>query len=116
MFVTAGAKATLNGRRSLGTNSRRVLGCFWKLGDMEMSDDYENRFGARHVTFHGLVVVGRDQLPQPREKTRLSWRQDHIKVHSKKASVVTFDQLFGNFATGFPATLKLPKQNRPRLN
>lgn len=60
---------------------------------MEKSDDYENRFGARYVAIHGLVVVGREQTLQPREKVHLKWRQDHTIVHSKKVSVITFDQL-----------------------
>jgi hypothetical protein len=71
----------------------QVIDWFWKLSDMEKTDDYENRFGARHVTIHGLVVVGRDHDLQKRERERLKWRQDHTIVHSKKISVITFDQL-----------------------
>jgi len=93
LFVTAGAKTTPEWSSRLEHGLSQVLDWFWKIGDMEKSDDYENRFGARHVSFHGLVVVGRDQPLQPRERIRLKWRQDHTVVHSKKVSVVTFDQL-----------------------
>jgi hypothetical protein len=93
LFVTAGAKTTPEWSPRLEHGLSQVLDWFWKLGDMEKSDDYENRFGARHVSFHGLVVVGRDQPLLPRERIRLKWRQDHTVVHSKKVSVVTFDQL-----------------------
>jgi len=84
LFVSAGAKATPEWSPRLEHGLSQVLDWFWKLGDMEKSDDYENRFGARHVSFHGLVIVGRDQPLQPREKIRLKWRQDHTVVHSKK--------------------------------
>jgi hypothetical protein len=93
LFVKNGAKATPEWAPRLEHGFSQVLDWFWKLSDTEKSDDYENRFGARHVAVHGLVVVGRDQTLQPREKARLKWRQDHTIVHSKKVSVITFDQL-----------------------
>lgn len=93
LFVKNGAKATPEWAPRLEHGFSQVLDWFWKLSDMEKSDDYENRFGARHVAIHGLVVVGREQTLLPREKARLKWRQDHTIVHSKKVSVITFDQL-----------------------
>jgi len=71
----------------------QIIDWFWKLEDQEKSDDYEHRFGAKHATMHGLVVVGRDDSLGPREVARLKWRQDRVVVHSKKVSVVTFDEL-----------------------
>jgi len=93
LFYKNGKKTTPEWAPRLEHGFSQVLDWFWKLSDMEKSDDYENRFGARHVTIHGLVVVGRDQTLLPREKARLKWRQDHTIVHSKKVSVITFDQL-----------------------
>jgi Domain of unknown function (DUF4263) len=93
LFIKSGAKATPDWAPRLEHGFSQVLDWFWKLSDMEKSDDYENRFGARHVAIHGLVVVGRDQALQPREKARLKWRQDHTIIHSKKVSIITFDQL-----------------------
>jgi len=93
LFVKKGAKATPEWAPRLEHGFSQVLDWFWKLSDMEKSDDYQNRFGARHVAIHGLVVVGREQTLQPRENARLKWRQDHTIVHSKKVSVITFDQL-----------------------
>ncbi|MDC7704056.1 Shedu immune nuclease family protein [Vogesella indigofera] len=93
LFVQNGVKATPEWAPRLEHGFSQVLDWFWKLSDMEKSDDYENRFGARHVAIHGLVVVGREQTLKPREKARLKWRQDHTIVHSKKVSVITFDQL-----------------------
>ncbi|NHB09266.1 Shedu immune nuclease family protein [Burkholderia cepacia] len=93
LFVKNGTKTTPEWAPRLEHGFSQVLDWFWKLSDMEKTDDYENRFGARHVAIHGLVVVGRDQTLQSREKARLKWRQDHTIVHSKKVSVITFDQL-----------------------
>lgn len=94
LFVVNGKKTTPDWAPRLEHGFSQVLDWFWKLSDMEKSDDYENRFGTRHATIHGLVVVGReDDNLAKREKDRLLWRQEHLIVHSKKVSVITFDQL-----------------------
>jgi hypothetical protein len=93
IFVKNATKSTPEWGPRMEHGFSQVIDWFWKITDMEKSDDYENRFGARHVAIHGLVVVGRDQSLQVREKARLKWRQDHIIVHSKRVSIITFDQL-----------------------
>jgi hypothetical protein len=62
---------------------------------METSRDYSHRFGGDcdEVDIHGLLVIGRDQHLEPREKARLKWRQEHTVIRSKNISVKTFDQL-----------------------
>ncbi len=93
LFVKVASKSTPEWAPRLDHGFSQVIDWFWKLSDMEKSDDYENRFGARHVAIHGLVVVGREQYLQPREKARLKWRQNYIIVNSKRVSIITFDQL-----------------------
>jgi len=93
LFRKNGKKVTPEWAPRLEHGFSQVIDWFWKISDMEKSDDYDNRFGARRAGIHGLVVVGRDQELQPRERTRLQWRQDHTIVHSKRVSVITFDQL-----------------------
>lgn len=93
LFITKKGKETPEWAPRLEHGLSQVVDWFWKINDMEKSDDYENRFGARHVAIHGLVVVGREQSLKPREKARLKWRQDHTVIHSKKVSVITFDRL-----------------------
>ena len=112
LFVKNSAKATPEWAPRLEHGFSQVLDWFWKLSDMEKSDDYENRFGARHVAIHGLVVVGREQNLEPREKARLKWRQDHTIVHSKKVSVITFDQLIRDLRyrlSRYPEAAKVDK-------
>jgi hypothetical protein len=71
----------------------QVVDWFWKLSDLEKSVDFENKFGTRHPTFHGMVIVGRDQELGLREQSRLKWRQDYTIVDSKRVRIITFDQL-----------------------
>jgi hypothetical protein len=72
----------------------QVIDWLWKLNDMVRTDDYESRFGAKYVEVHGLVVIGRDESMEVREKNRLKWRQDHTVINSKKISIITYDQLY----------------------
>ena len=65
---------------------------------MQRTQDFEDRFGARNLTIHGLLIVGRDQQLQKREELRLEWRQDRIVINSKKVSIFTFDQLARDIA------------------
>ncbi|MBN1804604.1 MAG: DUF4263 domain-containing protein [Sedimentisphaerales bacterium] len=71
----------------------QVLDWFWKLSDQSITEDFEHRFGSRNAKFHGLVVIGRSQHLNKREKSRLSWRQDHLLCDSKYIEVITFDDL-----------------------
>lgn len=40
-----------------------------------------------------MVIAGRDRDLDEREKRRLTWRQEYTVVHSRKVSIITFDQL-----------------------
>lgn len=93
LFVTKPGKATPEFAPRLEHGLSQVIDWFWKLTDYEKTDEYGHRFGVRHATMHGLVVVGREQALDARERTRLRWRQDHVVVHSTRVSVVSFDQL-----------------------
>lgn len=72
----------------------QVIDWLWKLDDMVRTDDYESRFGAKDVEVHGLVVIGREESMEDREKKRLKWRQNNTVVNTKKISVITYDQLY----------------------
>jgi hypothetical protein len=93
LFVQKGTKATPEWSPRLEHGFSQVLDWFWKVSDVEKTIEYESRFGSRLATIHGIVVVGREQELELREKSRLQWRQDHTIVQSKKVSVITFDQL-----------------------
>ncbi|MGO9260122.1 MAG: Shedu immune nuclease family protein [Bryobacteraceae bacterium] len=98
LFVSKPGKASPEFSPRLEHGFSQVVDWFWKLSDNEKSDEYEDRFGVRRATVHGLVVVGREQKLEPREVARLRWRQDHTIVDSRKVSVVSFDQLVKDLA------------------
>ena len=93
LFLAGRTRATPEWSPRLEHGVSQVIDWFWKLSDTEGSDDYEHRFGTKRAAIDGLVVVGRDQELEPREKARLWWRQYHTVINSKKVAVITYDQL-----------------------
>src|SRR5207244_1753887 len=76
----------------------QIIDWFGKLRDMEKSDEFEARFGARAIDFIGTLVVGRSRHFQPGEQRRLDWRRRSVIVDSKKIQCVTFDELLADLS------------------
>jgi hypothetical protein len=93
LFVTKPGKSTPEWGPRLEHGFSQIIDWFWKINDMETSRDYSHRFGGDcdEVDIHGLLVIGRDQHLEPREKARLKWRQKHTIVHSKKIKNIRYD-------------------------
>jgi hypothetical protein len=76
---------------------------------MRKSDTFAARFGARSISYTGILVVGRDQYLRPGERERLEWRREHVVVASQHVQCVTFDGLLEDLAgrlETFPLTAK----------
>lgn len=93
VFVQRGAKATPEWSPRFERGFSQIVDWFYKLDDMEKTDEFEARFGARSIAFFGLLVIGRSEVLGPREQRRLAWRQARVVVNSQRVRCVTFDQL-----------------------
>lgn len=93
LFVKQGRKATREWSPRFEHGYSQIIDWFYKLDDMEKSDDFAARFGARSISFMGILVVGRDHHLRPGEKARLDWRRENVAVRSKSIQCVTFDGL-----------------------
>jgi Domain of unknown function (DUF4263) len=71
----------------------QIVDWFWKLNDLERTDDFENRFNSRSIDYTGLLIIGRDRDLEPREKRRLDWRRKKLIVNSQHIYCITFDEL-----------------------
>jgi hypothetical protein len=93
LFVQRGAKATPEWSPRFERAFSQVVDWFYKLDDMEKTDEFEARFGSRSVQYFGLLVIGRSGTLAPREQRRLAWRQERIVVNSRHVRCLTFDEL-----------------------
>lgn len=66
---------------------------FHKLHDVEKSDDFEKRFGARSISFTGALVIGRSSYLTDDERLRLKWRDKFVLINSQRIRCLTFDDL-----------------------
>lgn len=95
LFSKKKSKTTTEWGSRLDHGFSQVVDWFWILSEEKVSRKYEEKFGTRDASMHGLVVVGRsdDVKNRKKDEARLLWRQDHVLVDSKKITIVTFDQL-----------------------
>ncbi len=93
LFVREGKKATRAWSPRFDHGCSQIIDWFYKLDDMRKSDDFAARFGARAISYTGILVLGRDQYLRPGEQERLEWRRNHVVVASQNIQCVTFDRL-----------------------
>ncbi len=98
VFKRVGPKARRDWSPRFDHGYSQIIDWFCKLHDMEKSDEFEARFGARSIEYSGLLVVGRDQHFEPGEQRRLEWRRSFVVVNSKKIKCLTFDELLALLA------------------
>lgn len=93
LFVKQGRKATREWSPRFEHGYSQIIDWFYKLDDLEKSDDFAARFGARSIRFMDVLVVGRGRHLRSGEKGRLDWRRENVTVRSKTIQCVTFDGL-----------------------
>lgn len=93
LFVKQGRKATREWSPRFDHGYSQLIDWFYKLADLAKTDDFAARFGARSISYTGILVIGRDEYLQPGEKERLEWRRNHVVVASQHIQCVTFDRL-----------------------
>lgn len=94
IFTKKPGKVTPEWSKRFDHGYGQVIDWFWKLEDVQRTDDFENRFGANSVNYHGLLVIGRTAEMSLRERKRLKWRLDRTVVNSKFILCVTYDDLY----------------------
>jgi hypothetical protein len=98
LFRRQGKKSSREWSAKFDHGYSQIIDWFGKLRDMEKSDDFEARFGARSINFMGTLVIGRDQFLEPGERQRLDYRRRHVIVDSRKIQCVTYDELLEDLA------------------
>ncbi len=115
VFKRVGPKARRDWSPHFDRGYSQLIDWFCKLHDMEKSDEFETRFGARSIEYSGLLVVGRDCHFEPGERRRLEWRRSYVVVNSKKIRCFTFDELLallGARLVQYDAAIGKPKRRR----
>lgn len=96
IFVSKAQKSTPEWSPRFERGFSQIVDWFWKLDDMEKTDDFENRFNSRAIDYVGVLVIGRNENLELREKKRLNWRQKKLLLNSQHINCITFDELYEN--------------------
>lgn len=71
----------------------QIIDWSYKLDDMEKSDTFEERFGARSIDLFSILIIGRSHFLSSRDERRLRWRERHVVVRSQQIRCLTYDEL-----------------------
>lgn len=94
IFKTVQGRATADWSPRFEHGYSQIIDWFYKLDDMERTDGFEDRFGARTIKPFGLLIIGRSQFLDPKDERRLRWREEHVVVNSQLIKCLTYDELF----------------------
>ncbi len=70
---------------------------FFSLDDYKKSYGFSKTFGHGHVSFTGLLIIGRTAGLDEMKRTRLRWRSNKVLVDSNAIVCVTFDDVCETF-------------------
>lgn len=71
----------------------QLIDWFFNLDDFQKTHGFTKTFGPGHVSFTGLLVIGRSAGLDEMKWTRLRWRSKKVLVDSHTVQCVTFDDL-----------------------
>jgi len=74
----------------------QIVDWFWKLSVLENTREFLSKFGHEYAGYEGILIIGRTEGLEQRERDRLRWRRDKILINSKHIHCVTFDELYSH--------------------
>lgn len=94
IFEKKGDKVTPKWSTCFEHGFSQVVDWFWKLSALEYTREFISRFGSEFTGYEGMLIIGRTEGLDQRERDRLRWRRDRLIVNSKHIHCVTFDELY----------------------
>jgi hypothetical protein len=94
IFKKLKKKSTTEWSQRFDHGFSQLVDWFCTLDDYKKIDKFRNQFGNGHITFSGLLVIGRNAGVSDGDRIRLDWRTEKVRVDSHSISCVTFDDLY----------------------
>jgi len=93
IFKKPKGRATTEWSRRFEHGFSQIVDWFSALDDFKKTERFRADFGAGHVRFSALLVIGRATGVSERDRQRLEWRTEKVRVDSHTVECVTFDAL-----------------------
>lgn len=71
----------------------QLIDWFFSLDDFKKTHGFTKTFGYGHVSFTGLLIIGRSAGLDEMKRTRLRWRSDKVLIDSNRIICITFDNV-----------------------
>jgi hypothetical protein len=79
----------------------QIVDWFYNLEDFKNTQGFSTTFGPGHVSFTGLLVMGRNEGLDDAKRSRLNWRSDTVLIGRHKVNCITFDDLYAHLNLRF---------------
>jgi Shedu protein SduA, C-terminal len=93
IFTRAPKKATTEWSRRFEHGFSQLVDWFYALDDFKKTERFAKDFGHGHITFLGLLILGRNAGLSDEGRNRLRWRTEKVRVDSHTVECLTFDDL-----------------------
>jgi hypothetical protein len=93
IFTKVPTKATTEWSRRFEHGFSQLVDWFYALDDFKKTDRFARDFGHGHITFLGLLILGRSAGLSESDQSRLRWRTEKVRVDSHTIECLTFDDL-----------------------
>jgi hypothetical protein len=72
----------------------QLVDWFYCLDDFKKTERFAKDFGHGHITFLGLLILGRSAGVSNTDRNRLRWRTEKVRVDSHNIECLTLDDLY----------------------
>jgi hypothetical protein len=94
IFTKRPKKSTTEWSRRFEHGFSQLVDWFYSLDDFKKTEKFANDFGHGHITFVGLLILGRSAGVSESDRNRLKWRTEKVRVDSHTIECLTFDDLY----------------------
>jgi hypothetical protein len=94
IFTKIPKKSTTEWGRRFEHGFSQLVDWFYSLDDFKKTERFARDFGHGHVTFLGLLILGRSAGVSEDDRNRLKWRTEKVRVDSHTVECLTFDDLY----------------------
>lgn len=93
IFKQQGKKYQAEYSQAFERGYSQIVDWFYTLKDQQRTNVFEQRFGSQEITYHGMLIIGRNTFLDTHQRKRLRWRTQFTSVDSKQIDCMTYDDL-----------------------
>jgi hypothetical protein len=112
IFTKRPKKSTTEWSSRFERGFSQLVDWFYALDDFKKTERFAKDFGYGHITFNGLLIIGRTAGLTVSDRNRLKWRTEKVRVDSHTIECLTLDDLYQFLEmriSFYPAVSKLKK-------